>query len=235
MYDEKANKTKNRTSSSKHSFLYSMLNPHSRKWQATAYKALITVIISTDLIMFIASTDVRASASIPQLFESWEAVVSCIFLVEYIARFYVIIEKPKYGSKGPWLGRFYYAFCSWGAWIDLLAAAPFFVERLTGWSLPTLTVLRMFRLFRILKTQSYMRAVDAVYRVVYYNAEILYVAALICLFLTVSTAMLLYVLRPEHDDASNFGSIVATLYLSTMMLTGQGGPDGELPWYTKCT
>jgi len=96
-----------------------------------------------------------------------------------------------------------------------------------------LTVLRMFRLFRILKTQSYMRALDAVYRVVYYNSEILYVAALICLFLTVSTAMLLYILRPEHDEENDFGSILATLYMSTMMLTGQGGPGGELPWYTK--
>jgi hypothetical protein len=23
------------------------------------------------------------------------------------------------------------------------------------------------------------------------------------------------------------------MYLSTMMLTGQGGPDGDLPWYTS--
>lgn len=23
------------------------------------------------------------------------------------------------------------------------------------------------------------------------------------------------------------------MYLSTLMLTGQGGPDGDLPWYTK--
>jgi len=216
-----------------HSFLYSMLNPHSRRWQAVCYKAAITTIIVTDLLMFIASTDMRANAHVPQLFETWEAVVSYIFLIEYCARLYVVTEKKKYHQYGPVCGRVYYAFGNAGAWVDLLAAAPYFVELLTGWDLPTLTILRMFRLFRILKTESYIRALDAVYRVVYYNSEILYVAALICFFLTVSTAMLLYVLRPEHDEENDFGSIAATLYLSTMMLTGQGGPGGELPWYTK--
>ena len=216
-----------------HSFLYSMLNPYSRRWQATLYKNTISTIITADLLMFICSTDLRANTKYPRVFNTWEATVSYIFLIEYCARLYVVTEKTKYGDKGPVLGRLYYAFGSFGAWIDLLAASPYFVELLTGWDLPRLTILRIFRLFRILKTEGYMRAVDAVYRVIYYNSEILYVAALICVFLTVSTGMLLYVLRPEHDLENDFGSIAATLYLSTMMLTGQGGPGGELPWYTK--
>jgi hypothetical protein len=34
---------------------------------------------------------------------------------------------------------------------------------------------------------------------------------------------------------TDFQSIASTMYLSTLMLTGQGGPDDEnLPWYTKC-
>lgn len=31
----------------------------------------------------------------------------------------------------------------------------------------------------------------------------------------------------------DFKSIGSTMYISTLMLTGQGGPDGNLPWYTK--
>jgi hypothetical protein len=31
----------------------------------------------------------------------------------------------------------------------------------------------------------------------------------------------------------DFQSLGATMYLATLMLTGQGGPDGDLPWYTK--
>ena len=30
-----------------------------------------------------------------------------------------------------------------------------------------------------------------------------------------------------------FESIPSTMYLATLMLTGQGGPEGDLPWYTK--
>jgi hypothetical protein len=32
---------------------------------------------------------------------------------------------------------------------------------------------------------------------------------------------------------AEFQSILSTMYLSTLMLTGQGGPQGDLPWYTK--
>lgn len=32
---------------------------------------------------------------------------------------------------------------------------------------------------------------------------------------------------------AEFESISATMYLATLMLTGQGGPERDLPWYTK--
>jgi Ion transport protein len=162
-----------------------------------------------------------------------EGIVSSIFLVEYILRLMTITEKTSFGQHGPLYGRLYYAFGTMSAWIDLLATAPFFIERITGISLPTLTILRIFRLFRILKTESYVRAMDAVYRVVYYNAAILYVATLVCIFLTMVTAVLLYLLRPPDDTEHNFTSITATLYLAVLLLTGQGGPAGDFPWYTK--
>jgi len=49
----------------------------------------------------------------------------------------------------------------------------------------------------------------------------------------------MYYLRPQGDDvdlvddASDFESISKTMVLSTLMLTGQGGPSGKLPWYTQ--
>lgn len=224
-----------------HSFWFSMLNPHSKQRQAVAYKHFITSVIVTDLIFFIVSTDPRVQ-QYDSVFDAAEGVVSCIFLLEYVARLVTITESLKYGERGPVKGRLSYAFGTSAAWIDLLATAPFFVERGTGLELPKLTVLRMFRLFRILKTESYIRAMDAVYRVIYFNSEILSVAVLVCVFLTLATAVLLYLLRPppsENGDNNNadFASIAATLYVSTLLLTGQGGPqdssDYPLPWYTK--
>ena len=75
--------------------------------------------------------------------------------------------------------------------IDLVAALPFFLELPTGWNLPTLTYVRFFRLFRILKTEDYIKSLDAVYRVIYFNRQILYVATLVCLLLVLITSILL--------------------------------------------
>ena len=121
------------------------------------------------------------------------------------------------------------------ALIDAAATFPFFIELMFGVDLPTLTFLRAFRLLRILKTNAFSKALSAVYRVIYYNREILWVAFILCIFMVLVTAFLMYYLRPREptEDSADFSSIGAAMYLSTLMLTGQGGPDGDLPWYTK--
>jgi voltage-gated potassium channel len=219
----------------RYSFLYTLLNPRSRQWQAVAFKSFISTIILTDLCLFIISTDERFYQTYLQYLYFMEGLVSCIFLVEYMARLVTVTESKRYGKLGPMQGRLSYMTTP-GAILDCLATIPFFLEILTGWNLPTLTYLRFFRLFRILRTEGYVRAIDAVYRVIYYNRQILYVALLVCCFLVLLTAVLLYYLRPptNPENADSFASILATLYLSTLMLTGQGGPEGDLPWYTKC-
>ena len=129
--------------------------------------------------------------------------------------------------------------CSHNALIDAFATFPFFIELLSGIPLPTLTYLRVFRVLRITRTRAYSKSMDAVGRVLYYNREILYVAAVLGMYLVVVTSILMYYLRPRGkdaenvDDPSDFSSIASTMVLSTMMLTGQGGPSGQLPWYTQ--
>jgi voltage-gated potassium channel len=184
-------------------------------------------------VSFVISTEPGLSDYHQRVFHVWEGVTSTIFLVEYITRLVVVCEARKYYERGPFWGRVSYALTS-SALIDFLATIPFFMELTTGWDLPTLTYLRAFRLLRILKTSGFSEATRAVYRVVYYNRQILYVALLICVGLVLLTSVLMYYLRPQDPDHSqDFQSLGATMYLSTLMLTGQGGPDGEMPWYTK--
>ena len=78
-----------------------------------------------------------------------------------------------------------------------------------------------------------MRAFSSVYRVVWYNSEILGVALFIGGILMMATSTLLWYLKPNEGTDGQFESIPATFYLSILMLTGQGTPDGVLPWYTK--
>ena len=60
------------------------------------------------------------------------------------------------------------------------------------------------------------------------------------MYLVVVTSILMYYLRPRGkdvdlvEDITDFESIAKTMVLSTLMLTGQGGPSGDLPWYTQC-
>jgi hypothetical protein len=101
-------------------------------------------------------------------------------------------------------------------------------------NLPTLTYVRSFRLLRILKTEGFAEAIKSVVRVFRYNSEILYVAVCIGSLMVVVTSVLMYYLRPPNNNPQ-FESLPATIYLSTLMLTGQGGPDPsdeKLPWYT---
>lgn len=78
---------------------------------------------------------------------------------------------------------------------------------------------------------------DAVGRVFFFNREILQVAGLLGIYLVIITSILMYYLRPRGndvdglDDPSDFESIASTMVLSILMLTGQGGPSGQLPWY----
>lgn len=227
-----------REKETQHSFLYNMLNPRSRHLPAVIFKGFIATVIMVDLFFFVMSTEPRYKNH--PIFAYAEGISSTIFLLEYLCRLIIVVESKRYSNKGAFRARIQYIF-SYGALVDALATFPFFVELLSGFQLPTLTYLRVFRLLRILKTEAYADAMNSVVRVIYFNREILYVAMCMCAFMVLITAFLMYYLRPSKDNDGNddanddFRSIPTTMYLATLMLTGQGGPDNDtdLPWYTK--
>lgn len=191
-----------------HSYVYSMLNPRSNRPQAVVYKHFIAIVILVDLLFFILGTEPDLSTSTKHFFKVSEGVTSTIFLIEYIARLCVCTESRRYARYGPVLGRLRYLVTP-AALIDAFATFPFFIERLTGWDLPQLTYLRCFRLLRIMKTQHYAKAFDAVNRVIYYNREILSVALMVCVFLVIFTSVLMYYFRPKHPtDKADFSRYV---------------------------
>eukprot|EP00978_Attheya_sp_CCMP212_P032868 scaffold130149_cov58-Attheya_sp.AAC.1 len=248
-----------------HSFVYVMLNPKSKQWQAVAFQHFMTAVILIDMVVFVVSTEPALAGR--SFFYVAEGIASSIFLVEYMCRLWTVMEHSKYRNNhhrnipvSPFRARLKFM-CTQSMILDALATFPFFIELLVplmsnvirliplsqqhrfhkwnNFKLPRLTYLRCFRLLRILKTSAFSRAMDSLNRVIYYNREILYVALILGFFLVIVTAILMYYLRPrlnnnEYDDEGPFRSIGATMYLSTLMLTGQGGPDAEnLPWYTR--
>lgn len=221
----------------KHSQLFVALNSKSSDPIAKLFQNFITVVIIFDVLIYILSTEEKLSY-LSNLFYFTEAVTSTIFVIEYFARLKVCVEKRTYAKYTPLRGRWRYMRSS-QALLDALATFPFFVELVSGIPLPTLTYLRVFRVLRITRTQSCSRAMDAVCRVLYFNREILHVAGLLGLYLVIVTSILMFYLRPRGedvnlvDDPGDFDSIASTMVLSMLMLTGQGGPSGKLPWYTQ--
>ena len=219
------------------SMLYTVLNPKSKQRSAQIFKWFISRFIALDFIIFIVSTEPNLDkVALETHLRVWEGLTSSIFLLEYLLRIVTITESPKYAEKGMVWGRVQYVLFQPSMIIDLLATAPFFIEMATGWELPTLTYLRTFRLARILKTAGFSQATDAVYRVLYYNRQIMYLSCYVGFLMIFTTSIMLYYFRPpitREDPNEEFQSILSTMYLATLMLTGQGGPEGELPWYTK--
>jgi hypothetical protein len=83
-----------------------------------------------------------------------------------------------------------------------------------------------------MKTEQYSYAFEALVRVVMSNREILSVGiAVACVLLLVTSSTLYF--AQGSSDPDMFGSIPRCMYLAMLMLTGQGIPEGEFPWYTK--
>ena len=125
---------------------------------------------------------------------------------------------------------------SFSSIVDLVSFMPWFIEQVVPYDLPNLQCVRVIRLFRLFKSNSVMSSVDVIARVLYFNSEILCVAFMIDAILILLTSTVLYYMAPPPDTPGvedDFESIPATMYLSVMMLTGQGQPSGQLPWYTK--
>ena len=213
------------------SCIYTTLNNKSRRIKAVIYKKIMSLIILADLTFFVFSTDPKYRHY--HIFYMEEGIASCIFMLEYIARMVTITESRKFGQIGAIKGRLQYMI-SFHAMIDACATFPFFLEFVTDWNLPTLTYLRFFRLLRILRFDSLGQATASLKRVLFYNREILYVAVVMAGGLIMFTAVLMYYLRPQGGDLDGEEwSIFTTIYYSTLMLTSQGGPGGDLPWYTQ--
>jgi len=223
-------------------YWYKMLRPHSHAFRSRMFRTCITSVILIDVLAFVLQSDAQISRGYTHSFAALEGISSVVFLAEYLLRIWTIPERRRYTNWSDWRARATWMI-TWESIIDLLATLPWFFEQAAVGlcllvhkgceiELPNFSFLRILRLFRLLKAQPVVGAFDVVARVIYYNAEILLVALLICCVMILVTATILFYLRPDNPE-DDFSSIMATTYLSVMMLTGQGQPGGTLPWYTK--
>ena len=233
-----------------HSCCYRMLNGRSRSHQGRIFKFMVMVLIAISCVNFLVSTvpgvaddPVGATAIL------WvEACCSMFFMFEYAARMVVVpSEKRQYRSLGCIGGRLRFAL-TFDMLVDLISFLPFVIERAAALytdlglgssatqllvDLPQFGWLRATRIFRLFKVEKYTSAFRSVVNVLNANRHMVGVLVLINAVLILVLSSILYFLAPPEHKTADFESLPATMYLAVLMLTGQGVPEGDLPWYTK--
>lgn len=214
---------------------YSMLRRHSHRWYARAYRVVFYSLITVSTVNFLIEDTPYFQQCCSDYFNIFEGVISTCFFLEYCLKIRTARQRKAYAIFADDLhARIAFMFSS-ESFIDLVSFLPFFIEVASGIDPTRYELLRTLQLVRLLKMPVFWDSFRMVGRVLYYNGEILNMAFLVCFVMLMGCSVVLFYLRPpiEMDHIDNFGSILSCMYLAVLMLTGQGEPDGQLPWYTR--
>ena len=168
-----------------HSKLYQLLNSSSQAHGSVLFDRALLLLILANVYVDVMLTVDEWAAQHGAAAKVFETVSSLLFIAEYITRFAVAGERAKYrGTAGRW--RFV---TSWASIVDLCSFMPWIAEKLIYWGedgdVPSTAYVRAFRVLRILKTDRFTGAADALGRVFYVNMHILGVAGVLAVLVCV--------------------------------------------------
>jgi len=187
--------------------------------KSTFFNRWILVVILISVIGAVIETEDSIYQAHAVAFDIFSKVIGLIFLVEYFIRLYASKANPKYAGK--W-GRIRYVFSFW-AIVDLIAILPIFFTVLN--STPFIArLLRLVRIFRLLKIGRYSQAIDALSGAIHQRRYELAISSMVAIFLLFVSATGLYLAEAEHQP-EKFGSIPRALWWSIATLTTVGYGD----------
>ena len=155
------------------------------------------------------------------VFSTFELITVAVFSVEYVARIWTA-DLLYPGMAHP---RLKYVF-SFMAIIDLLAILPFYLPFISAdlRFLRMIRLLRLFRLFRVFKLGRYFDALQIVVDVLKKSAAQLVISVMLCLFVMLFSAIVMYTV--EHpSQPEQFPNVIAALWWAICTLTTVGYGD----------
>lgn len=180
---------------------------------------LITTIILNILAIVLDSVH-EIDLHYKKWFDRFELFSVGFFTLEYIARLYSIVEKPRY--QNPVTGRLRYA-VTLLAIVDLLAFMPFYIASFS-FDLRFLRIFRLMTVFRMFKIMRYMHALSVFKQVLKDRKEQLLLSFFFILFVLVIISFIMF--YTEHDaQPDKFSSIPATMWWGIATLTTVGYGD----------
>jgi voltage-gated potassium channel len=201
--------------------IYLLLNPAegNEKWDKIVDYFLVTLItLNIIAVIFETVDDVYNSYNL--CFKIFEKISVYIFTVEYLLRLWTCTCETKY--QYPIIGRLKWIF-SFGALIDLLAFAPFYLP-FTKVDLRVVRILRLFRFLRIFKLGRYLNATKIISNVFKSKKEELILCMVITLSLIIVASSFMY-FAENQAQPDKYSSIPATMWWCVTTLTTVGYGD----------
>jgi voltage-gated potassium channel len=153
---------------------------------------------------------------------AWAVQIACVivFSIEYALRLWTAVEERSRAYRHPVWGRLRWAVTPM-ALVDLLAVLPFWL----GFLIPAdLMVLRLFRVFWLLKVTRFSPALTSLGAVVRAEGRALFGVIMLMLIAVIVVSTLMYLIeRDEQPDV--FSSIPAALWWGVVTLTTVGYGD----------
>ncbi|MBL8690673.1 MAG: ion transporter [Rhodospirillaceae bacterium] len=181
-----------------------------------ALVAVILVNIAATAMATVPGTDAQTLA----IYRAIEWCAVAIFTVEYLIRAWVSTEDPRARISSPWRWRIRYLVTPL-AIIDLIAILPSYIELITGSAWEFTLILRVLRLFKLLR---FTGAFDTIFAVISSERRpLLATFSVIAIILLLISTMAYVAEREAQPD--KFGSIPAAFYWGVVTLATVGYGD----------
>ena len=183
-------------------------------WEGKAFDWAIIVLIFYAIATLVYETEPALSKDARKFLWISEIVITTLFTLEYILRFYLAERKRDY------------SFSFFGI-IDFVAILPLYLDLFLGSEIAVLRsfrALRLLRIFRLLKLFRYNRALDRLLKALSESKEeftLFFFTILILLF--IAAAGIYYFEHPVQPEA--FSSILHSLWWAVVTLTTVGYGD----------
>jgi voltage-gated potassium channel len=188
---------------------------------STVFNGFIVAVIVLSIFVIMLESIRSISLEFAHFFIVFELISIGIFTIEYILRLWSCTSNPAYAK--PVTGRLRYALTPLAV-IDLLAFLPFYVPFLIPIDLRFIRVIRLARIFRLLKLARYSSALHLLGRVVKREKDVLAVIFFVITILIIISSSLMYYIENQAQPEA-FSSIPTTMWWAVETLTTVGYGD----------